>query len=67
MRAKAATGKAESSGDIRQAQKQLGHTTIGMTEHYTRNRRGEKVGRQNRICGTVPQICNQLASAIVIN
>jgi hypothetical protein len=38
-----------------------------MTEHYTRNRRGEKVGRQNRICGTVPQICNQLASAIVIN
>lgn len=44
LRAKAATDKAESSGDIRQAQKQLGHTTIGMTEHYTRSRRGEKVG-----------------------
>lgn len=43
LRAKAATDKAESTGDIRQAQKQLGHTTVGMTEHYTRQRRGEKV------------------------
>lgn len=43
LRAKAATDKAESTGDIRQAQKQLGHTTITMTEHYTRQRRGEKV------------------------
>lgn len=44
LRAKAATDKTDSSGDIRQAQKQLGHTTIGMTEHYVRGRRGEKVG-----------------------
>lgn len=43
LRAKAATDKAESSGDIRQAQKQLGHTTVGMTEQYMRGRRGEKV------------------------
>ena len=40
LRAKAATDKAESTGDIRQAQKQMGHTTIGMTEHYVRGRRG---------------------------
>lgn len=43
LRAKAATDKAESAGDIRQAQKQLGHTTVTMTEHYTRKRRGDKV------------------------
>lgn len=43
LRAKAATDKAESAGDIRQAQRQLGHTTVSMTEHYTRKRRGEKV------------------------
>ncbi|OIR11012.1 tyrosine recombinase XerC [mine drainage metagenome] len=43
LRAKAGTDKAESSGDIRQAQKQLGHTTIAMTEHYTRDRRGDLV------------------------
>lgn len=43
LRSKAATDKTESSGDIRQAQKQLGHTTISMTEHYVRGRRGEKV------------------------
>lgn len=42
LRAKAATDKAESSGDIRQAQRQLGHTTVSMTEHYTRQRRGQK-------------------------
>jgi integrase len=42
LRAKAATDKTESS-DIRDAQKQLGHTTIGMTKHYVRGRRGEKV------------------------
>lgn len=42
LRAKAATDKTESS-DIRQAQKQLGHTTVSMTEHYVRGRRGEKV------------------------
>ncbi len=43
LRAKAATDKTESSGDMHQAQKQLGHTTIGMTEQYVRGRRGEKV------------------------
>ena len=42
LRAKAATDKTEST-DIRQAQKQLGHTTVTMTEHYVRGRRGEKV------------------------
>jgi integrase len=41
LRAKAATDKAGSS-DIRQAQKQLGHASVVMTEHYVRNRRGEK-------------------------
>ena len=43
LRAKAATDKTESSGDIRQAQGQLGHTTIGMTEKYVRDRKGKKV------------------------
>ncbi len=42
IRAKAATDKTEST-DIRQAQMQMGHTTITMTEHYVRGRRGEKV------------------------
>ncbi|MFM0044050.1 tyrosine-type recombinase/integrase [Paraburkholderia sediminicola] len=44
LRAKAGTDKAESSGDIRQAQKQLGHKSLSMTEHYVRKRRGDKVG-----------------------
>ena len=43
LRAKAGTDKTDSTGDIRQAQKQLGHTSITMTEHYVRNRRGDKV------------------------
>lgn len=43
LRAKAATDKAESTGDIRQAQKLLAHTTVTMTDHYVRGRRGEKV------------------------
>lgn len=43
LRAKAGTDKADSSGDIREAQKQLGHTSITMTEHYTRERKGDKV------------------------
>lgn len=42
LRAKAGTDKAESAGDIRQAQKQLGHSTVTMTETYVRAR-GEKV------------------------
>jgi integrase len=40
--ATSATDKTESS-DIRQAQKQLGHTTVTMTEHYVRGRRGDLV------------------------
>lgn len=43
LRAKAGTDKAESSGDIRQAQKQLGHTSVTMTETYIRERKGDKV------------------------
>lgn len=43
LRAKAATDKAEGSGDIRQAQKQMGHASVTMTEHYVRDRRGDKV------------------------
>lgn len=43
LRAKAGTDKAESYGDIRQAQKQLGHASATMTEHYTRKRKGDKV------------------------
>lgn len=43
LRAKAATDKADSAGDIRQAQRQLGHSSVVMTERYVRTRRGEKV------------------------
>ena len=43
LRGKAGTDKTESSGDIRQAQKQLGHATVSMTEHYVRGRKGDKV------------------------
>ena len=44
LRAKAGTDKTDSTGDIRQAQKQLGHGSVTMTEHYVRKRRGDKVG-----------------------
>lgn len=43
LRAKAGTDKADSSGDIRQAQRQLGHSSVTMTETYIRNRKGDKV------------------------
>lgn len=43
LRAKAGTDKADSAGDIRQAQQQLGHTTVTMTEAYVRQRKGAKV------------------------
>ncbi|MEO6921529.1 MAG: tyrosine-type recombinase/integrase [Collimonas sp.] len=43
LRAKAGTDKTDSSGDIRQAQEQLGHASVVMTEHYVRKRRGDKV------------------------
>ncbi len=42
LRGKAGTDKAESSGDIREAQKQLGHSNITMTEAYVRQRKGDK-------------------------
>lgn len=43
LRAKAATDKAETTGNVREAQKLLGHAGIRMTEHYVRNRRGALV------------------------
>lgn len=43
LRAKAGTDKADFAKDVRQAQKQLGHKRVTTTEHYLRNRRGEKV------------------------
>ena len=43
LQAKAGTDKAESSGDIRQAQKQLGHVNVTMTETYIRGRKGDKI------------------------
>ncbi|MCH9638976.1 MAG: tyrosine-type recombinase/integrase [Betaproteobacteria bacterium] len=42
LRGKAGTDKTESSGDIRQAQKQLGHSNITTTETYVRQRKGEE-------------------------
>lgn len=42
LRAKAGTDKADSEG-MREAQMQLGHNSMKMTEHYVRARRGEKV------------------------
>lgn len=42
LRAKAGTDKADSAGDVRQAQVQLGHASIVMTEHYLRKRKGTK-------------------------
>ncbi|MFM0318152.1 tyrosine-type recombinase/integrase [Paraburkholderia nemoris] len=44
LRAKAGTDKTEAAGDIRAAQKQLGHSSVTMTEHYVRERKGDKVG-----------------------
>lgn len=43
LRAKAGTDKTEAAGDIRQAQQQLGHSSVVMTEHYVRKRKGQKV------------------------
>jgi len=43
LRAKAGTDKADTAGDARQAQKQLGHARLTTTERYLRNRRGAKV------------------------
>lgn len=43
LRAKAGTDKTDAAGDIRQAQQQLGHASVAMTERYVRQRRGDKV------------------------
>lgn len=43
LRAKAGTDKTEAAGDIRAAQRQLGHASLAMTEHYVRERKGDKV------------------------
>ncbi len=43
LRANSGTDEANSAGDIRQAQRQLGHASVVMTETYVRNRRGAKV------------------------
>lgn len=43
LRAKAGTDKADGTGGIRGAQQQLGHSSVVMTEHYVRARRGAKV------------------------
>lgn len=40
LRAKAGTDKADSAGDIRQAQQQLGHKSVTTTEIHVRKRRG---------------------------
>ncbi|AXA69193.1 hypothetical protein CE205_00450 [Achromobacter insolitus] len=42
LRAKAGTDKTEAAGDIRQAQKQLGHGSVTTTEKYVRRRKGDK-------------------------
>lgn len=42
LRAKAGTDKAEAAG-IDQAQRQLGHASVVMTQHYVRDRLGDKV------------------------
>lgn len=43
LRGKAGTDKTDESGDIRQAQKQLGHASVLTTEVYVRERRGDLV------------------------
>ncbi|WP_416757143.1 hypothetical protein ACMGGD_27535 [Pseudomonas sp. BNK-6] len=51
LRAIAGTDKVESSGNIMQANDQLGHTTVMMTEQYIRNRKDKKVSPTKRIAG----------------
>lgn len=42
LRAKAGTDKADSAKDIREAQAQLGHSSVITTEVYLREKRGSK-------------------------
>jgi len=51
LRAKAGTDKTEAAGDIRAAQLQLGHASLAMTQHYVRERKGDKV-EPTRASGT---------------
>lgn len=50
LRAKAGTDKTDSSGDIREAQRQLGHKSLTMTEHYVGRRsvRRDECGGEKR-------------------
>ncbi len=43
LRAKAVSDREDQTGNIRDAQALAGHTTVGMTEDYSRKRRGKKV------------------------
>lgn len=43
LRAKAVSDKEDATGNIREAQALAGHTTVAMTEVYSRKRRGKKV------------------------
>jgi integrase len=43
LRAKAVSDKEDATGNIRDAQALAGHSTVSMTEHYSRKRRGQKV------------------------
>ncbi|GAP65903.1 phage-related integrase [Mizugakiibacter sediminis] len=58
LRAKAATDKADASGDIRQAQRQLGHASVVMTEHNCARResRADEAGiaERNQNRGAAP-------------
>ncbi|NII10294.1 tyrosine-type recombinase/integrase [Oleiagrimonas sp. C23AA] len=49
LRAKAGTDTTDQTGDIRKAQQQLGHQNLAMTEHYVRQRRGDKVNPTVRL------------------
>lgn len=61
LRAKAGTDTTDNVGDIRAAQKQLGHRNIATTERYVRNRRGTKVSPTN--CGAAAKLRSESTEA----